>query len=78
MKYILSGEYWPEDCNPSFSTAIIVPYRNRPKQLQTFLAYFHNYLRKQHIHYRIYIVEQADNKEFNRAKLFNIGAKVRN
>jgi hypothetical protein len=32
-------------------------------------------LRKQQIHYKIFIVEQADSKAFNRAKLFNIGAK---
>lgn len=72
-----AGEYWPEECNPSFSTAVIVPYRNRANQLQHFLNYLHNYLRKQNLHYKIFIVEQNDEKPFNRAKLFNIGAKVR-
>lgn len=71
---ILSGgEYMPEECTPQFSTAIIVPYRQREKQLNSFLIYMHNYLRKQKIHYRIFIVEQFDQKPFNRAKLFNIG-----
>jgi hypothetical protein len=68
------GEYWPENCNTLFSVAIIVPYRNRANQLKSFLRYMHNYLRKQQIHYKIFIVEQADSKAFNRAKLFNIGA----
>lgn len=68
------GEYIPPNCAPKFSTAIIVPYRNREKQLNQFLIYIHNYLRKQQIHYRIFIVEQFDQKPFNRAMLFNIGS----
>lgn len=36
------GEYWPRDCNTLFSVAIIVPYRNRPSQLKSFLDYMHN------------------------------------
>lgn len=70
------GEYTPEDCSPSFSTAIIVPYRDRESQLKQFLIYMHNYLRRQQIHYRIFIIEQDDSKPFNRAKLFNIGASI--
>lgn len=70
----MGGEYIPSKCAPKFSTAVIVVYRNREKQLQAFLTYIHNYLRKQQIHYRIFIVEQADQKPFNRAMLFNIGS----
>ncbi|KAH8417915.1 hypothetical protein KR222_008517 [Zaprionus bogoriensis] len=72
----LGGEYQPEECRPRFSTAIIVPYRDRQEQLAAFLNYMHNYLRLQYIHYRIFVVEQSDRKPFNRAMLFNIGAKV--
>lgn len=68
------GEYRPKDCSPLYSTAIIIVYRNREVQLKKFLIYFHNYLRQQKIHYRIFVIEQADQKLFNRAKLFNIGA----
>lgn len=67
------GEYLPSKCSPKFSTAIIVAYRQREEQLQFFLIYLHNFLRKQQIHYRIFIVEQYDQKPFNRAMLFNIG-----
>lgn len=67
------GEYQPLKCLPKFSTAIIVAYRDREEQLQAFLIYLHNFLRKQQIHYRVFIVEQYDQKEFNRAMLFNIG-----
>lgn len=69
----LGGEYYPEDCAPKFSTAIVVVYRQREKQLNQFLIYMHNFLRKQKIHYRIFIIEQYDQRPFNRAKLFNIG-----
>lgn len=44
---------------------LIVPYRNRAEHLKTFV----NRLS----HHDIVVVEQADNKPFNRAKLINIG-----
>lgn len=68
------GEYIPPNCVPKFSTAVIVVYRQRETQLKAFLTYIHNFLRKQQIHYRIFIIEQFDQKPFNRAMLFNIGA----
>lgn len=70
----MGGEYIPSTCAPKFSTAVIVVYRQREKQLQAFLTYIHNFLRKQQIHYRIFVVEQYDQKPFNRAMLFNIGS----
>ncbi|XP_067615580.1 beta-1,4-galactosyltransferase 1 isoform X2 [Eurosta solidaginis] len=73
---LTGGEYFPNDCSSSFSTAIIVPYRKREEQLHAFLIYMHNYLRKQRIHYRIFLIEQYDQKPFNRAKLFNIGSII--
>ncbi|CAK1543167.1 unnamed protein product [Leptosia nina] len=68
------GEYAPSECKPKFSTAIIVPYRDRAEQLRGFLVYMHSFLHRQYIHYRIYVVEQVDTHPFNRAKLLNIGA----
>lgn len=70
----LGGEWMPSTCAPKFSTAVIVVYRQREKQLQAFLTYIHNFLRKQQIHYRIFVIEQYDQKPFNRAMLFNIGS----
>lgn len=70
----LGGEFIPPNCLPDFSTAIIIPYRKRPDQLKAFLIYIHNFLRRQQIHYRIFVVEQFDEKPFNRAKLLNVGA----
>lgn len=70
----LGGEWRPSTCAPKFSTAIIVVYRQRERQLNAFLTYAHNFLRKQMIHYRIFVIEQFDSKPFNRAMLFNIGS----
>lgn len=70
------GEYFPEECRARYSTAIIVPYRQREQQLHKFLSYMHNYLRLQNIHYRIFLIEQYDQKPFNRAKLFNVGSMI--
>lgn len=72
--FILGGEYTPKDCKPLFKVAILIPYRNRDEQLKIFLNYAHNFLQKQNIHYRIFVIEQKDSLPFNRAKLFNIGA----
>ena len=67
------GESSPESCQANFNVAIIVPYRDRSEQLLVFLRHLHPFLRKQELHYRIYIVNQADKNKFNRAMLFNVG-----
>jgi len=50
---------------------IIVPYRNRPKQLEIFKEAMISTLRN--LDYEIIIVEQVDGNDFNRGKLLNIG-----
>jgi hypothetical protein len=49
---------------------IIVPYRNRQAHLDRFLDHMRTYMPAM----PICIVEQVDDKPFNRAKLLNIGA----
>lgn len=67
------GEWMPKDCLSEHHTAIIVCYRNRTEHLQIFLYHIHSFLQKQNIHYKIYVIEQTYDNEFNRGKLFNIG-----
>ncbi|CAH0578950.1 unnamed protein product [Chrysodeixis includens] len=74
-KDLVNGSYVPAHCNPKFSVAILVTYRNRQSQLDIFLPYMHNFLRKQDIHYKIYLIEQQDEKLWNKGMLYNIGAK---
>ena len=52
---------------------IIVPYRDREQQLKRFLSHMKEYIKD--IDYEIFIVEQADDKPFNRGKLLNAGYK---
>ena len=53
---------------------VIVPYRNRAKQLKLFLKEVKDYLNKGlEYEYCIIVVDQTDKKKFNRGKLLNIG-----
>lgn len=54
---------------------IIIPFRNRWEQLETFYKHTIPYLGGTGIQYRIITVEQDDAKEFNRGMLCNIGFK---
>ncbi|XP_026324992.1 beta-1,4-galactosyltransferase 6-like [Hyposmocoma kahamanoa] len=72
---LVNGSFAPAHCNPLVSVAVIVSYRSREEQRNIFLPYMHNFLRKQNIHYKIYIVEQEDEKPFNKGLLYNTGAQ---
>jgi hypothetical protein len=52
---------------------IVVPYRDRKKQLDVFVKHMHAYLPTIGLDFEICVVEQGNNKPFNRAKLLNIG-----
>ena len=53
---------------------IIVPYRNRKKQLEIFKEEIVKFLLKSlEAQYTIIVVDQVDKKKFNRGKLLNIG-----
>ena len=52
--------------------AIIVPYRDRRKQLDIFIPHMDSFLKDKGIDYQIIVAEQRDDRPFNRGKLFNI------
>ena len=52
---------------------IIVPYRDRKKQLDVFVEHMHTYLPTVGLDFEICVVEQGNDKPFNRAKLLNVG-----
>lgn len=54
---------------------VIVPYRNRKQHLDKFISSIKAKLKKDKIPYELIIVEQSDDKPFNRGKLLNIGFK---
>ena len=67
------GTWRPNTCVARHRVAIIVPYRNRPENLKTFIRHMHPFLRKQQLDYGIYIVEPLEELTFNRGLLMNIG-----
>ncbi|XP_078525144.1 beta-1,4-galactosyltransferase 3 [Lissotriton helveticus] len=69
------GMYHPPNCEPRYRTAVLIPHRNREAHLRYLLYYLHPFLQRQQIQYGIYIIHQAGNGTFNRAKLLNVGVK---
>ncbi|KAM4704069.1 beta-1,4-galactosyltransferase 3-like [Rhinophrynus dorsalis] len=69
------GRYKPPDCVSNHKTAVIIPHRNREQHLKYLLYYLHPFLQRQQLNYGIYIIHQAGNFTFNRAKLLNVGFK---
>ncbi|XP_042781394.1 beta-1,4-galactosyltransferase 3 isoform X2 [Panthera tigris] len=69
------GRYRPAGCEPRSRTAIIVPHRAREHHLRLLLYHLHPFLQRQQLAYGIYVIHQAGNGTFNRAKLLNVGVR---
>ncbi len=52
---------------------VVVPYKKRESQLKIFKKEITEYLNSKKIDFELIVVEQADDKPFNRGKLLNIG-----
>ena len=52
---------------------IVVPYRDRAEHLEKFLPAIKEKLTSENIDYHVLVVEQSEEKLFNRGKLLNIG-----
>ncbi|XP_060769050.1 beta-1,4-galactosyltransferase 4 isoform X2 [Neoarius graeffei] len=70
---VVGGQYEPSKCTARQNVAILIPHRNREKHLLYLLHHLHPFLQRQQLHYAIYIIHQAGDAMFNRAKLLNIG-----
>ncbi|KAM9691835.1 beta-1,4-galactosyltransferase 3 isoform 5-T7 [Dama dama] len=69
------GRYRPAGCEPRSRTAVIVPHRAREHHLRLLLYHLHPFLQRQQLAYGIYVIHQAGNGTFNRAKLLNVGVR---
>lgn len=67
------GLYTPPDCIARERVAIIIPFRDREEHLRILLHNLHPMLQRQQLDYGIYVVEQENGTQFNRAMLMNIG-----
>jgi hypothetical protein len=56
--------------------AIIVPYRDREEHLKKFIPHMKNYLTRKGFSFDFYIIEQEEEKPFNRGKLLNVGFDI--
>lgn len=72
-KLVSKGEFQPSDCTARQSVAILIPHRSREKHLLYLLHHLHPFLQRQQLHYAIYVIQQAGDATFNRAKLLNVG-----
>ncbi|XP_026735957.1 beta-1,4-N-acetylgalactosaminyltransferase bre-4-like [Trichoplusia ni] len=66
------GRHAPAHCRPTHRVAIIIPYRDRRKNLIILLHYLHPLLKKQLLDYRVFVVEQFGKEKFNKGTLYNI------
>ncbi|XP_061905538.1 beta-1,4-galactosyltransferase 3-like [Entelurus aequoreus] len=71
----LGGRYRPHDCQARHRTAIIIPHRDREHHLKILLYYLHPFLQRQQLEYSIYVIHQAGNYTFNKARLMNAGVR---
>ncbi|XP_061762380.1 beta-1,4-galactosyltransferase 3-like [Nerophis ophidion] len=69
----LGGHYRPHDCRARHRTAIIIPHRYREDHLKILLYNLHPFLQRQQLDYRVYVIHQAGNYTFNKARLMNAG-----
>ncbi|XP_075980533.1 beta-1,4-galactosyltransferase 4-like [Anticarsia gemmatalis] len=66
------GFHAPEHCRSQYRVAILVPYRDREKNLIIFLYYLHRLLKKLLLEYRIFVFEQYGTEKWNKGRLYNI------
>ncbi|KAI5767043.1 B4GALT1 [Gulo gulo luscus] len=69
----VGGRYTPKNCISPHKVAIVIPFRNRQEHLKYWLYYLHPILQRQQLDYGIYVINQAGETMFNRAKLLNVG-----
>lgn len=65
------GKWSPKNCLARHKVAIVIPYKNRIKNLNFFLYHMHPFLQRQELEYQIFVVEQANNELFNKGILMN-------
>ena len=74
LSFVKLGGWWePDQCHDNHQTAIVIPYKDRAKQLPKLLRQLLPILYRHYIHFRVFVIEQDDNNTFNRGKLMNVG-----
>lgn len=69
----MGGEWMPDNCVPHTRLAIIIPCRDRESHLRILLRHLYPILKRQQLHFRIFVVDQRLPMIFNKAAIMNIG-----
>lgn len=67
------GFYKPKYCLPKHKIAILIPLRNREKNLRILLRHIHPFLQRQLLEYKIYVINQTGTEQFNKGATLNVG-----
>ena len=67
----LGGSWEPPGCSARHRIAIIISYKDRADNLNTWLFNMHAYLQRQEIAYKIHVFEQLNGQPFNKGVLYN-------
>jgi len=59
-KWMKGGEWKPATCTARYRMAVIIPFRDRDSHLKALLRHLIPILRRQLIHFRIFVVEQVN------------------
>ncbi|GFR87208.1 beta-1,4-galactosyltransferase 1 [Elysia marginata] len=65
------GEWAPLDCVARHRVAFVIPYRDRWSHLKSLLHHLIPVLKRQQIHFRIFVVEQYGKDIFNKGRIMN-------
>ncbi|XP_072044443.1 beta-1,4-galactosyltransferase 5-like [Amphiura filiformis] len=71
--YVPGGRWVPAHCLPRWKVAIIIPFRDRHYHLPILLKHLVPFLQRQYLEFGIFVAEQANGLQFNRAMLMNVG-----
>lgn len=67
------GEWSPRDCVPRTRVAVIIPCRDRESHLRVLLRHLFPVLKRQMIHFRVFVVDQRRPMLFNKAATMDAG-----
>ncbi|XP_072020831.1 beta-1,4-galactosyltransferase 6-like [Amphiura filiformis] len=71
--YTPGGIWTPKDCVPRWKVAIVFPYRDRAFHLPIIIRELTSMLQRQKLEFGFYVSEQANDLNFNKAMLMNVG-----
>ncbi|XP_072022725.1 beta-1,4-galactosyltransferase 6-like [Amphiura filiformis] len=71
--YTPGGIWTPKECFPRWKVAIVFPYRDRAFHLPIIIRELTTMLQHQKLEFGFYVAEQANDLNFNRAMLMNVG-----